>query len=215
MHEKMLSLADWRNQIRVPNNHSPLREDRPNAEEIQLMQIRRIVTATDPHGQAFVQSDALFEQAYQSYPGFANTVLWLTDQTPQVGVDQGADPVPSLTRFLPPAGGTRLLTLTVPADASMLSPGFDPTAFGAETARRAPGFIETFEPDTPGMHTTDTVDYGVLLDGEIWLELDGQQEVKLRPFDVVIQNGTRHAWRNKSSRAATLLFVLVGAARVA
>jgi len=78
---------------------------------------------------------------------------------------------------------------------------------------KAPGFIRVFEPDAPGMHTTDSVDYGVLLDGEVWLELDDGREVRLAPHDLVIQNGTRHAWRNKSTRQATLLFVLIGAQR--
>ena len=65
------------------------------------------------------------------------------------------------------------------------------------------------EPD--GMHTTPTVDYAIVLDGEIWLELDEGRSTLLRRHDVVIQNGTRHAWRNKSERAATVAFVLIGA----
>ena len=177
------------------------------------MQIRRIVTAIDPDGKAVIQSDDLLQQVFQSRPGFSLTSLWSTDEVPKIGVGEVADPIPALKSLHPPTGGTRLLVFTLPPDASMLTPGFDPVAFGAEFAQKAPGFIEAFEPDAPGMHTTDTVDYGVLLDGEIWLELDDQREVKLGPCDVVIQNGTRHAWRNKSSREATLLFVLVGATR--
>ena len=63
------------------------------------------------------------------------------------------------------------------------------------------------------MHTTDTVDYGVLLDGELHLELDNRATRRLTPHDVVVQNGTRHAWRNRSDKPATMLFVLVGASR--
>ena len=48
----------------------------------------------------------------------------------------------------------------------------------------------------PGMHTTATIDFEVVLDGEIWLELDDGVEVHLRAGDTVVQNGTRHAWRN-------------------
>ena len=73
----------------------------------------------------------------------------------------------------------------------------------------SPGLGERFEPN--GMHTTPTVDYGIVLDGEIWLELDEGRTTLLRQHDVVIQNGTRHAWRNKSERAATVAFVLIGA----
>jgi quercetin dioxygenase-like cupin family protein len=63
------------------------------------------------------------------------------------------------------------------------------------------------------MHTTDSVDYDVVLDGEIVLELDDGQTVQLYKHDVVVQHGTRHAWRNVSDRPVTTLFVLVGAKR--
>jgi hypothetical protein len=65
----------------------------------------------------------------------------------------------------------------------------------------------------PGMHTTDTIDYGMLLEGPLHLELDDGASRKPEPRDVVIQNGTRHAWRNRSDAPATMLFVLVGAER--
>ena len=61
------------------------------------------------------------------------------------------------------------------------------------------------------MHTTPTVDYGVVLDGEVWLELDDGKTVHLKEHDVVVQNGTRHAWRNKGTKPATMAFVLIGA----
>ncbi|MEU6548978.1 cupin domain-containing protein [Streptomyces sp. NPDC046915] len=61
------------------------------------------------------------------------------------------------------------------------------------------------------MHTTPTVDYGIVIEGEIVLELDGGRLTPLTAGDIVIQNGTRHAWRNHSDRPATMAFVLVGA----
>ncbi|MGH7857089.1 MAG: cupin domain-containing protein, partial [Candidatus Binatia bacterium] len=67
------------------------------------------------------------------------------------------------------------------------------------------------ESDAPGMHTTQTVDYGVVLRGEISLELDDGAKVRLRPGDCVVQNGTRHAWRNESGRECVMAFVIVGA----
>jgi mannose-6-phosphate isomerase-like protein (cupin superfamily) len=100
-----------------------------------------------------------------------------------------------------------------PPDAVMQRPDFDAAAFGGEFAANIPGLAETFEMDHPGMHTTDSVDYDVVLDGEIVLELDEGREVTLRAQDVAVQHGTRHAWRNRSDRPATMLFVLVGARR--
>jgi hypothetical protein len=58
---------------------------------------------------------------------------------------------------------------------------------------------------------TPTVDYAVVLESEIWLEVDDHQTVHLRRGDIVVQNGTRHGWRNKGSQSATMLFVLHGA----
>jgi len=67
------------------------------------------------------------------------------------------------------------------------------------------------EPDAPGMHTSQTVDYGVLIRGEVWLELDDGAKRLLKPGDCVIQNGTRHAWHNTSDRESVMAFVVVGA----
>jgi quercetin dioxygenase-like cupin family protein len=61
------------------------------------------------------------------------------------------------------------------------------------------------------MHKTNTVDYAVVHDGEIWLELDDRETIHLKRGDVVVQNGTRHAWRNKGTKPVTMLFFLNGA----
>src|SRR5207248_1847037 len=84
----------------------------------------------------------------------------------------------------------------------------------AEVEEKLPGMIGHMEPDAPGMHTTDTVDFEVVLSGEVWLELDDGAEVHLKPGDTVVQNGTRHAWRNKGSEPATLVAFINGAVAV-
>jgi quercetin dioxygenase-like cupin family protein len=61
------------------------------------------------------------------------------------------------------------------------------------------------------MHKTNTVDYAVVYDGEMWLELDDGEILHLNRGDVVVQNGTRHAWRNKGSKPVTMLSFLNGA----
>ena len=68
-----------------------------------------------------------------------------------------------------------------------------------------------FEPDDPGMHTTASVDYGVVLSGEATLELDDGATVTLGPGDTYIQNGTRHRWSNSGSVPAVLAVTLLGA----
>ena len=65
----------------------------------------------------------------------------------------------------------------------------------------------------PGMHTTDTIDYGVVVRGEMTLELDDGQKVHLRQGDCIVQNGTRHRWRNPLPEPCLMAFISVGGKR--
>jgi quercetin dioxygenase-like cupin family protein len=67
------------------------------------------------------------------------------------------------------------------------------------------------DPDEPGMHRTPTMDYDIVLDGIIGLELDNGAKVTLKRGDVVVQNGIRHRWHNRGNTIARLLAVSVGA----
>jgi hypothetical protein len=178
------------------------------------MQTRRIVTGHTQAGKSIFKSDqpAPRSTAFQHVPGFVTTLLWET--APGAAIP-AADVDASVTArsWVPDPGGTNLMIISFPPDSVMMSPDFNPAAAGGEYMQVLPGLAEKFELEHPGMHTTDTVDYGVLLDGEIYLELDDGEQKRLSPHDVVVQNGTRHAWRNKSQRSATMLFVLVGANR--
>jgi quercetin dioxygenase-like cupin family protein len=61
------------------------------------------------------------------------------------------------------------------------------------------------------MHTTATIDFEVVLEGEVWLELDNGAVAHLRAGDTVVQNGTRHAWHNRGTLPARLAVFIVGA----
>jgi mannose-6-phosphate isomerase-like protein (cupin superfamily) len=74
-----------------------------------------------------------------------------------------------------------------------------------------PGIASHMEQDDPGMHTTDSVDYGVIISGNIKLELDDGEQVELTAGDVFVQNGTRHAWRVEEH--CRMAVVLVGTDR--
>ncbi len=63
------------------------------------------------------------------------------------------------------------------------------------------------------MHTTDTVDFDVVVSGEVWLELDDGAEKLLKAGDSVVQNGTKHAWHNRSAAPSVLAICLLGAKR--
>ena len=70
--------------------------------------------------------------------------------------------------------------------------------------QRLPGMADISEPDDPGMHTTDTVDFDFVVSGEVYLELDDGAEVLLKPGDCVVQNGTRHRWNNRSNEPCVI-----------
>ena len=178
------------------------------------MKVRRVVAGIGPEGRSSVVSDGPAPRAaqYETVPGFASALIWSTPADAVVGRGTPKDDSPHAS-FVPGPGETRLMFVTFPPDAVMMRSDFDPAAFGAEFARNAPGLAERFEIEHPGMHTTDSIDYDVVLEGEIVLEFDDGQEVALHPHDVVVQHGTRHAWRNRSDKPAKMLFVLTGAQR--
>jgi mannose-6-phosphate isomerase-like protein (cupin superfamily) len=177
------------------------------------MRFRRIVTAHDAAGKSvFASTDSMQQNEAVHLPGFASALVWATPPAAVVP-DRAAEWRSLQSSFHPEVGGTRFLVVTFPPDSVMMSGTFDPIAAGNEQLRLSPGIAERFEPDDPGMHTTDTIDYGIVLSGEIWLEVDDGQEVHLKQHDVIIQNGTRHAWRNKGNTPATAAFVLIGVER--
>jgi hypothetical protein len=135
---------------------------------------------------------------------------WATDPGEPLS-RTGEDPTPKVTSLLPAPGGTRFIVLTFPPDSAMADPSFDPGAYAREALADSPGIADLMEPD--GMHTTPTVDYGIVLHGEIVLELDDGHCTPLSAGDIVIQNGTRHGWRNRGDQPATMAFVLIGAER--
>ena len=105
------------------------------------------------------------------------------------------------------------MKVTFPPDAVMMSPNLSCCCrCGIHVPPAGTcGAVGTRKP--PDAHDRHTVDYGFLLGGEISLELDDGKVVAPKPGDVVVQNGTRHAWRNPGTKPATLFFVLIGARR--
>ncbi|MEV6324105.1 cupin domain-containing protein [Nocardia sp. NPDC051787] len=98
-------------------------------------------------------------------------------------------------------------------DSVVADPNFDAEGANAEFAEYAPDIAAASDPTEPGMHRTPSVDYGVVLDGEIWLELDDGAQTRLTRGDTIVQIAARHAWRNKSERPATVAFILTGVSR--
>ncbi len=175
------------------------------------MAIRRVVTGHDAQGKAIVASDEVVEPIEVSLtPGYHFFRLWGADEAPTFP-DAGLPP--SQPTYFPPVGGFRFGAFTVPPETDVDLGEVDFEAALAEAEIKLPGMLAHMEPDHPGMHTTDTIDYEYVVSGEVVLELDDGVEVALRAGDTVVQNGTRHAWRNRGTEPCVMVVVLVGTRR--
>ncbi|QUM71000.1 cupin domain-containing protein [Sphingopyxis granuli] len=173
--------------------------------------MRRIVTGVVDGKSVFLaDGKAANFHAYQGWPGHETSVIWTTASLPRLPVTFDDEPQPGI-RVTPQPGETRLMIVRFPPDTVFADPRFDGATYGAEAGAHLPGLIDAFEPEGNGFHTTQSVDYDVVLEGEVCLELDDGVEKHLKQGDVVVQGGTRHAWRNRGTKDAVMLFVLIGA----
>lgn len=176
-----------------------------------MIEFKRVVTAVD-RGKAVVSEETpLLPTTLEMMPGAEFYQLWGVDEMPPVPVEK---PHAVLQPFFPGPGGSRFILYRIPPEGPGPQAALDEAMLGAliaDAEEKLPGLVENMEPDAPGMHTTQTVDYGMVLEGEVWLELDDGAEVRMPTGSCVVQNGTRHAWRNRTDQPATLLFVLLGA----
>ena len=175
------------------------------------MKVRRVVTGHTPDGKATVASDTDVEAiTLDLLPGTEFYRLWGADEAPTFPDDGSLRSAPA---YFPPVGGVRFGLFTVAPDSVAMPEDLDMQLAIAELEEKLPGLATHLEADHPGMHTTDTIDFEFVLSGEVWLELDDGKEVHLRAGDTVVQNGTRHAWRNKHTEPCRLVFFLSGARR--
>ena len=133
--------------------------------------------------------------------------IWNTDGGPVDSRDT-ADRAGGPVQLSPPADGSRFRWFQIAPD----DPALSSEELEARTAQAFAAIGAAHErPDTrrdPRMHKTPTVDYIILLSGQVTLLLD-DDECELQPFDVVVQRGTNHAWVNKGSEPALLIAVLI------
>ena len=173
---------------------------------------RRALTGRDASGKSVFQSFDVTPQVinFKSIPGLAFYELYATDDVPRL---TGQEPDPMTTKkgsFPKPNGSLFRLVVFPPAG----SPGsFE--GFLDELSQKIPGMAEHFDRSAPGMHVSDSLDYDIVIRGELILELDDGKSVHLRPGDCVIQNGTRHRWINPLSEPCLMASVLIGGQRQA
>jgi hypothetical protein len=151
---------------------------------------RRVVTGHDENGKSIVLQDGTPPNIRNRGTGVDFFEIWSTSETPVIVTSQEPDPTDGPWVTPPAPNGTKIRFNDF-----------------------YPGHIDKLPVRADGrhkmMHRTKSVDYGIVLDGEIWMILD-DSEVLLKTGDVVIQRGTDHAWENKSDQVCRMAFILVG-----
>lgn len=167
--------------------------------------IRRVVTGHDENGVAKVimDGDATCFLERPNRPGVRLTNLWQLDTAPAV-METHEDPVTGPLILHPPQGGSifRIVQFD-PEDPEKLAQMDGKAAF----AEMGAGDNVVQGARHPAMHRTDSVDYAVILTGEIYMMMD-EEDVLLRAGDTVIQQGTNHAWSNRGTEPCLIAFIL-------
>jgi mannose-6-phosphate isomerase-like protein (cupin superfamily) len=174
--------------------------------------VRRIVTGHDTQGRAVIQQDASVTRVQRigGEHGPLFYEVWNTRATPAPIDAASGEPPEEGIQLAPPRGGTRIRVLDIPPDDA---------SFGSLSPEQIKAhFAEVGAADAPQqsgaaarhafMHRTETVDYGIVLEGELTLIMDVGETV-VRAGDIVIQRGTNHGWANRSGRHCRIAFILI------
>lgn len=172
-----------------------------------VWRVRRVVTGHDRKGRSVFLSDKLAPNVMEmaSMPGLALTDLWETTGAP---ADNGgkADAAARKVHLEPPHRGTILRIVEFPPDKAWRKDVDAGKAFGSIGAAHAKDRASS----DPMMHTTATVDYIIVLKGEIYAIME-KSEKRLRPGDVLIQRGTNHSWSVRGNKPCIIAAILVSA----
>lgn len=170
--------------------------------------IRRIVTTNDPSGKAVVLLDGPGPNTkIREETGFMSALLWVTDMTPP-DISSNTDTADREIGVSPPAGGSIFRVVEFPPEKNnvvevnrkewLKEMGLEPGPETDEAVRH------------PNMHRTESIDYAIIMTGEIDLLLD-DSDVHLKAGDVVVQRATNHAWVNREDESCRIAFILIDA----
>jgi hypothetical protein len=170
---------------------------------------RRVVTGHDETGKAVIISDAPPTHVVQvgGMVGPTFYEVWNTRQSPAVIDRQSDAPDDDALVLAPPESGTRIRVMDFPPEGEEIR---HLSEAGARAGFTAMGGADASTSNSrhPLLHRTETIDYGIVLQGEITLITD-VAETAIVAGDIVIQRGTNHAWANKSDSNCRVAFVLI------
>lgn len=173
---------------------------------------RRVVTGHDANNKAVIVSDAAptLSQLIGGPGGPTFFEVWHTMETPALIHPQPDEMDANKLVLAPPKNGTRIRVIEFPPESEAirnLTVAGAAEKFKSMSGQHASTFSEENAPH-PLMHRTQTVDYGIVLEGEITMILD-RGETTIKAGDIIVQNGTNHAWSNRSSKTCRMAFVLI------
>lgn len=175
----------------------------------ELPSFKRVVTGHNSNGQAIVASSGPTPNVFPllAVPGTVFYEIWNSVDSP-APLDNAADPTAKPLQLSPGPLGSVIRVVDIPPD-SVQNQVSDENAAAvfAEIGESHAGTGQTNSKHKL-MHRTETLDYGIVTEGEVWLVLD-EKEVHLRRGDVVVQRGTNHAWSNRTESMARMVFVLL------
>lgn len=169
--------------------------------------VRRVVTGHNDRGRSVFVSDGMATnvKVMESMPGLALTDLWETTAAPASNAGN-ADAAARPVHLEPPSNGTILRIVEFPPDRIWRTGANAREAFGSIGAGHAP----VHDSADPMMHKTATVDYIIILKGEIYAIMD-EGETLLKAGDILVQRGTNHSWSVRGDEPCVLAAVLVSA----
>ncbi len=174
-----------------------------------LPSFKRVVTGHNAQGRAVVASSGATPNVFPlaAVPGTVFYEIWNSTGSPAV-LDNADDPTARPLQLSPDASGSVIRVVDIPPDSvqNQLC-AKDAAAAFAEIGQAHAG-TGTADSKHKLMHRTETLDYGIVTEGEVWLVLD-DEEVRLTRGDVVVQRGTNHAWSNRTEHMARMVFVLL------
>lgn len=172
--------------------------------------IRRVVTGHNDAGKSvfIIDGDVQAVKEMDSMPGLALSDVWQTTGSPADN-SGNADAADRPVVLEPPANGTIFRVVEFPPDSAWRDLADASTAFDSIGA----GHASDSGSDDPMMHKTSTIDYLIVLKGEIWAILD-EDEVCLKQGDVMVQRGTNHSWSVRTDEPCLLAAILVNATPV-
>ncbi len=189
----------------------------------ELPEFRRIVTGHNEQQRAVIATAGAPPNvhALKAVPGTVFYEIWRTASMP-VPIANENDPTDCPLQLSPPANGSLIRVVDIPPDAIQNAISDDDAAAAFAEIGQADALTDSTHRDQTAhpvseneasskhklMHRTETLDYGILLSGELWMVLD-DEEIHLKEGDIVVQRGTNHAWSNRSDTTARMVFILL------